>query len=530
MQKEYFFFEFFGKSDRFARFSSLYGFSLGSGSIIFVSEPSKIIKVNASEIMAKIENGSDINYHNVVIEGDLNLNDLCLNKVKLDRSNPPTGKESKIGNWLETKDLPQYTTDVKIVSSNINIENAEIRGNINMENAFFNNSLNFNNVLFKGYVSFPYSIYEKNVNFEDCIFNENADFWLSHFNGDASFDGSAFNQTSYFAESEFNKSVNFANCNFSGIARFEESLFYGNANFLKSIFNQKSFFIGSRFNNNLNFGLWSSFFDDNANKGHSIFHGDADFSGSMFNGYADFAGSFFGENTNFDQTYFRKAAYFGFSEFNKSADFSGTIFRSGADFNSSQFNGDIQFRGTKFLDFLNLTDLKFKILDIYLPSGTDLFCDGLTYSKLIKNFRDLENYEIADDIYIRHREWQQNQRQFWDIYKYIDLLASQTCGYGIRPDKTVRFGIIVLVSFSILYFCIISRRKQEKRFKEKLIESLCFSTIVLLSVPKELYPLKDGTYEEYAANIKYWPILERIFGWGLLLLLINALSRIMIRY
>jgi hypothetical protein len=91
-----------------------------------------------------------------------------------------------------------------------------------------------------------------------------------------------------------------------------------------------------------------------------------------------------------------------------------------------------------------------------------------------------------------------------------------------------RNGILIL--FTTIYFVLGWYKDLNKMGLKNLSQSFWFSFIVLLSAPKELYPLKTEFYESYSEHIKYWPIIERIIGWSLLLLLINTLSRVMIRY
>ena len=75
-------------------------------------------------------------------------------------------------------------------------------------------------------------------------------------------------------------------------------------------------------------------------------------------------------------------------------------------------------------------------------------------------------------------------------------------------------------------------------------ESLAFSAVALFSLPRELYPYGDDIYLKFikqSINItlirrkirvsyRFLVFLERLIGWSLLILFINTLSRVMIRY
>jgi tetratricopeptide (TPR) repeat protein len=132
-------------------------------------------------------------------------------------------------------------------------------------------------------------------------------------------------------------------------------------------------------------------------------------------------------------------------------------------------------------------------------------------------------YDEADAAYYKYRY----DHKGWNLK---DNLAWISCGFGIRWWHTVLSGVGVLIFFTFLYFGLSWHKGLNKVGLKNLSQSFWFSLIVLLSAPKELYPLKTEFYDNYSEHIKYWPVIERIIGWGLLILLINTLSRVMIRY
>jgi hypothetical protein len=117
------------------------------------------------------------------------------------------------------------------------------------------------------------------------------------------------------------------------------------------------------------------------------------------------------------------------------------------------------------------------------------------------------------------------------LNKFLDVVALVSCGYGVSISNTIWFAISCIILFRIIYsfFFRIADSKDED-YIQQLKEALGFSAIVLLSIPTELYPQKNKKYKIYASQIKYHlPIVERLIGWGLLVLFINTLSRLMMR-
>jgi hypothetical protein len=69
---------------------------------------------------------------------------------------------------------------------------------------------------------------------------------------------------------------------------------------------------------------------------------------------------------------------------------------------------------------------------------------------------------------------------------------------------------------------------QQDNFKFK--ESISFSTTIILSLPSDWYPSGKERYEKILKSNLHMAILERLIGWGLMLLFIATLNRLLIRY
>jgi len=514
-------------------------------------------EIQASEILAKIKNGMDVEYSHVVIKGDLDLRQLGLPVAQIDlRKNPytsdiyPDYNPTRGGGWI--------SRNVARFLSKISIEDSIVEGNIDM----------------------GYTVFMKPVNFQLTRFNGNVYFTHSIFIEDVNFKGASFREPAIFEGAQFNKNADFASSNFAGSASFAESIFDGNADFHGSNFNKSADFSRIQFNNDAYFGYsgpqesstyGGSYVYDIWPLGTGIsgysdigmaFSGFAEFSYSNFKGIADFGERQFNQNAYFRSTTFNELASFNKAIFGNDSYFSSTIFSKGVDFNMSQFKGNTFFEGTEFFEFMDLTKITFSRLDIYWPSGTLLICsDGLTYLNLIRNFRDLEHFELADEIYYQYRHWRQDQTSWLDGNKYIDLLAWLSCGYGVRPLYPIYWGGILILAFGIIYWKFEAVQRSNKQYyrityaaEYKTAQSLSFnkgcldllkrirerfSTSSSLSFSDAFYfssmiffvshPPTDWRPSDRSGGWKYVIMIEDILGWLLLTLFVVTLTRVMIR-
>lgn len=362
----------------------------------------------------------------------------------------------------------------------------DISKNILTEGKYVNSSINITNSIITGSVNLNYVLLQNPVAFEGTEFVMPASFIGTKFKGGANFKSSRFDGNSLFIESEFNNSAMFHWAEFKGFANFLGAKFKGVQDFHNCRFNDTALF---RF---------------------AVLEGKSDFNEATFVGPA-----------NFRETQFDDVKY------------SGTRFMESADFNLAQFGKFADFSGTGFYKELYFNDIKFgKLLILWDSIDKKLVCNGPTYLLLIKNFKDMEQFEDAENCYYQFRDIEQQQRPLgWA--KAFDYLALITCGYGVRWQNTLLTGIGTLVLFGI-YFSLkggILSSKEEKRLN-KLKSSLFFSLTVMLSAPTDWYINLFGieNYKDIVAANKYSIFLERIVGMSLLILLVNTLSRVMIRY
>lgn len=448
-------------------------------------------------------------YDHEIVKGDLDLSKLDLPKQQVDR----TYDEKEIYGLPETS---------KVVTSPIRINDSTFDGSITCDNMIFNKiidlsgsnfskNVHLRGATFNSYVDFSNSIYNSTADFSHSTYNE-AVHLSGKYNGTADFSYSRYNDDAYFS-SDFSSSKYIPGSTYNGLAYFSKSTYNGPAYFWNSDYNDYVGFHDSTYNASVYF---SHFVPGPGYFSYSTYNGKADLTGSTYNGKADFSGSTF-----------NKEAWFWDSTYNGDVDFRDTNFKGSAEFFVEGFPGSSIFRS-----YLLLTRAHFSNLIIHWNDVNSLICeDGTTYLSLIKNARDSEQFEASDGIYYQYRVWRQTQRSWSDWSKYSDMAAWASCGYGVKPRYTFFFalGILLVFGFPYLYFMRKNDYFRKMGLKQQLSESFWFSAMVLLSVPNELYPEKS--YKNYASKIRYnLPVLERLIGWGLLIVFINTMSRVMIHY
>jgi hypothetical protein len=348
------------------------------------------------------------------------------------------------------------------------------------------------------------------VDFSDAILDEQTSFKKTKFFGPASFFHTHFNKDVDFSEAQFNKTASFKQAQFNASADYERSRFDEFADFSGACFRE----------------------------------GTVNFEGSEFKGVVYFWETLFDvESVNFGWCQFWRPIKLWRTQFSGSAIFQGSQFKDAVDLTRAQFDADVDFTGAKFDKELYLIDVKFSKLEINWPSIKDkLVCNGPTYLALIKNFKELEQFEDSDSCYYQYRNWKRDQRELgWS--KFFDYLAWISCGYGVRWQHTVIFGALIMIFFGMCFelnsLLAMASQKINKKSSpiqggynliRRVKKSLSFSAMILLSLPSDWYPYGKEDYTESVRSHLYSAIFERLIGWGLMLLLIGTLTRLMVRY
>ena len=283
------------------------------------------------------------------------------------------------------------------------------------------------------------------------------------------------------------------------LKRFEVKV-QNDSNFVRTSFSGKSDFSGA------NFARGAAFLFAN-------FTGDADFYSATFTGDAIFAFVKFAGNASFHATNFAGAANFYNANFTGKASFCYTEFDK------------VSFTGTTFTTFsLKETDYNQMYVE-WITLKDALVFDGPTYIKLIKNFREMEQFEDADAAYYQYRQLSRKNKKWSESSKLLDVVAWLSCGYGVKPERPLIWGFILIIVFALVY----KLGKGIKRLKLKengeaivsFWDAFYFSLVTFTTVGYgDWYP--EDRYRKFV-------MIEGVLGWLLLALFIVTLANVMIR-
>ena len=215
------------------------------------------------------------------------------------------------------------------------------------------------------------------------------------FQGDANFEGVKFQGDTYFIGAHFQSSAIFKSAQFQGEADFRETVFQSNADFRETVFQRGAF-------------------------------GGAHFDSSAMFSYAQFRVS-----ANFSRAYF------------KNIQFDKAQFQGGAYFDETQFQGIVDFREVRY----NFIKINWAQLDGHMKY------DRTNYSTFLGNFNQLNLTDDYDACYYDFRvQKRKNELKWynpfrWGEYIFLDL----TCGYGVKPFRSIVWAGFVMFLFSLLY-------------------------------------------------------------------------------
>ncbi|MFD2248513.1 pentapeptide repeat-containing protein [Pontibacter ruber] len=221
-------------------------------------------KVNASEIIAKINRGEAVSYKNAEIEGDLDLTKLQNRKLKKEVEDKNNSKE-----YISTVTAP------------LSFVNCTFRGDVL---AYYNPSEGVNMV--KGMNEVYNTDFEKEVRFQNCTFEKKSAFKYSAFKQGANFAASRFSEEALFKYSKFSKAVDFSDATFRNDANFKYVDFPVMANFSGATFYDEANFKYAEFPEGVTFQ--KATFNDLANFKYAKLSNPVNMKGASFNGSDDF--------------------------------------------------------------------------------------------------------------------------------------------------------------------------------------------------------------------------------------------------
>ncbi len=457
------------------------------------SNGSSLKEVASSEVLEKLASGKPAIYSGKIINGSLDLDEIS------------------------------FENESRIVKSALEIKDSEIKGRVNFADAVF----------------------LEPVIFEDTIFNE-----------DAAFINANFSQEASFIKSQFKKNANFGLAQFLGTARFEDVVFnnralfgfvhfYGKANFADSKINIGTFshavfedlgtFIGAEFQETAKLDRVT--FSDSALFRDSKFLEKAFFDETTFNGSRNkniigsinFLEAKFNDDASFFNTTFIRDATFRDSRFLEEADFGKSKFLDAIDFNDTSFKGDASFWDTQFLGSVYMHGSKFSRLIVRWENLSKRLIFGeVLYLTLIDNFKKLGRTGDANDCYYEYMIKQPKDPGLWP--RFTDFVKWISCGYGVRPERTVMVCIGVIALFGSLFWIGRGVNRSEESMQNTsrisgfwrwtrsvyLLRCFYFSTTAFIGGKSDISPLGD---------YKYLATIERIFGWLFFGLFLATLTR-----
>jgi hypothetical protein len=176
--------------------------------------------------------------------------------------------------------------------------------------------------------------------------------------------------TASFSSAEFFGGVSFANAMLAGQSNFGYALFRGDAIFAATNFGNNVIFRSAQFMDNVTFGL------------------------ANFGGFADFAG------TTFDE-----AAFFGVAKFADNGYFVDAVFKKDLILEGARIYS-MQLDNATFGDAarINLKDADFGRFVVRWSILKDLLIfNGAAYQALVRNYKNLEWFDDADECYYQYR-------------------------------------------------------------------------------------------------------------------------------
>jgi uncharacterized protein YjbI with pentapeptide repeats len=345
-------------------------------------------EVPASEILAKIEKGEDVDYDDVVINGDIDIYNLDLQRVPIRRST------------FEIKSR-EHLEEAKLVQSEIKITKSIFKGELKFNNLLFNELVSFHETRFEGTVEFKGSQFDKEADFYQAKFKQ-AVIFEARFNDRAEFRSTEF-QAGVLLESKFYKDASFVNAKFNGWTHLSSSEFYGHVHF-----------------------------------GEASFEGIADFGANYIKG------------ATFQNVNFNLHADFDNAQFGGDVLFSNAIFLGDAIFTFAQFKEIAYFWGASFKRKFDIRNIRFNNIRIQWEAIKDhLVCEGPEYLALVKNFNNWEQFNDADRCYYEYRKSRRSRLKGKE--KFLDIIPWMTCGYGIHPEYPLIWMFALFISSSFIY-------------------------------------------------------------------------------
>jgi len=454
--------------------------------------------LEASDIVSDIRSGQPLDYDNVTISGSLDLRGLV----------DPVAR-------------PLIITNSQFLGP-LNFDGATFNEPVDMRGSTFLDNISFAKVRFLDDAKFAGSRFHGQTDYGNAVFMGLASFMSARFFNDTSFGNVQFNGDAIFMQSGFAKDVDYNFAQFARLASFEMA-YFNNVSFLETQFGAHTSYRAARFAGNATFAA-TSFQSDAVFRGAAFDRGST-FGLSSFGGLVDFGNVIFSETAYFGGVKFSDLAYFVNAQFSK-----GLILEDARLYSMQLDNATFGKEAT-----INLNGADFTKFVVRWNAIRDrMVYNGAAYLALVKNYKNLEWFDDADDCYYQYRRIGQDQEP-WGWSKISDIVSWISCGYGVRVSYTAACCLLTILLFGVIFWAGKGMNKFEIEGMElpgnpslrpskrvSLTDALYFSIAMFTTsqAPVNTYPV--GVYRHLA-------MLEGILGWFFLGLFVVVLSAVLIR-
>jgi len=176
--------------------------------------------IKAQDIIRAINEGDDVTYKNITVEGYLDLTDLR-NKRHTDSSFDFFGK----GNDTYESSVEGSLTFINCTFTDDVIAYYHVERDNDTFIAHFEEDVVFQNCTFKRKSEFKYSEFEENADFSGSVFNREANFKYAEFSDAPNFSDVNFRDDANFKYAEFPQGASFQSAAFMQLANFKYTKF-----------------------------------------------------------------------------------------------------------------------------------------------------------------------------------------------------------------------------------------------------------------------------------------------------------------
>ena len=379
---------------------------------------------------------------------------------------------------------------VSIFLEDVTLYECRIKGGFDCTNCIFKKSFLFNSC----YVGKGDMYYRIGASFRGVLFQGKASFAFSNFETYTRFSGGIIGPGMRRLTSK--------SCEFWNEASFREVKFLDEVWFSRVLFREKVIFSGAVFK------APTYFYG-------AIFFKDVDFNPTPPGINPPYATKFLGPSF-----------------------FDNVSFRQSADFTAAVFANDICFSNVS--EFLRL-EINWNALK------NQLLYDERFYTALIRNYKFLGQFEFADGAFHQYRksrrklnyQWYNPQRAL--EYIFLDL----SCGYGVKPHRTIFFGLFIILLFSLLYIrkgALEERRREDDKRTSSSLETNRILTRIATAIYFSVNTFSTVGYGDWYPSAEYFTIfskriiryrsiavIEGVIGWLVLSLFIVSLAKVWLR-